>query len=118
MISINERIRLILDRQKITNKDVAAWLGMTNSRLSQKFKEGIWDSVDELKVISKHTGVALFLEQGGRIEVLQDLMGHSDIDTTMVYAHISQTRKRTQKNETFDNIIPMESPETVNASKN
>ncbi len=59
MISINERIRLILDRQGIANKDVAEWLGMTNSRLSQKFKAGIWDSVDELKVIAKHTGMSL-----------------------------------------------------------
>lgn len=59
MTSINERIRLILDRAGITNKDVADWLGMTNSRLSQKFKAGIWDSVDELKVIAERTGYSL-----------------------------------------------------------
>ncbi len=68
--------------------------------------------------ISRHTFATLFLEQGGRIEVLQDLMGHSDIDTTMVYAHISQTRKRTQKKETFDNIIPVGNLETDNKSGN
>lgn len=56
---INERIRLILDREKIANKDVAEWLGMTSSRLSQKFKEGIWDSVEELKKISRQTGYRL-----------------------------------------------------------
>jgi transcriptional regulator with XRE-family HTH domain len=58
-MSINERIRLILDREKISNKDVAEWLGMTNSRLSQKFKEGIWDSVEELKLITERTGYNL-----------------------------------------------------------
>lgn len=56
---INERIRLILDREKIANKDVAEWLGMTNSRLSQKFKDGIWDSVEELKKIARQTGYRL-----------------------------------------------------------
>lgn len=58
-MTINERIRLILDREKIPNKDLAGWLGMTNSRLSQKFKEGIWDSVAELQKISDHTGYYL-----------------------------------------------------------
>lgn len=58
-MGINERIRLILDRDRISNKQVAEWLGMTNSRMSQKFKEGIWDSVDELKKISAYTGYRL-----------------------------------------------------------
>jgi SOS-response transcriptional repressor LexA len=58
-MTINERIRLILDRKGISNKTVAEWLSMTNSRLSQKFKEGIWDSVAELQVIAEKTGFAL-----------------------------------------------------------
>jgi hypothetical protein len=58
-MTINERIRIILDREKIQNKDLATWLGMTNSRLSQKFKEGIWDSVEELSVIADHTNYHL-----------------------------------------------------------
>jgi transcriptional regulator with XRE-family HTH domain len=59
MTSINERIRLILDRMDIPNKAVAEWLGMTNSRLSQKFKEGIWDSLAELQTIANKTGYSL-----------------------------------------------------------
>jgi hypothetical protein len=58
-MTINERIRIILDREKIQNKDLAIWLGMTNSRLSQKFKEGIWDSVEELTVIAEKTNYHL-----------------------------------------------------------
>jgi len=56
MVSINERIRLILDREKIANKEVAEWFGITNSRISQKFKDGIWDSMDELLTIAARTG--------------------------------------------------------------
>ncbi len=58
--------------------------------------------------ISRHTFATLFLEQGGRIEVLQDLMGHSEISTTMIYTHISDKRKMEQKKEAFDRIIPEE----------
>jgi hypothetical protein len=58
-MTINERIRIILDREKIQNKDLAVWLGMTNSRLSQKFKEGIWDSVEELSVVAEKTNYHL-----------------------------------------------------------
>lgn len=58
-MAINERIRQILFSEKIANKDVAEWLGMTSSRLSQKLKDEIWDSVEELKKISEKTGYRL-----------------------------------------------------------
>jgi site-specific recombinase XerD len=30
-----------------------------------------------------------FLESGGSIKELQELLGHSDIKTTMIYAHLA-----------------------------
>lgn len=80
MESINERIRLILDRKKIANKEVAAWLDMTNSRMSQKFKEGIWDSVAELKVICEKIGVDLdwLITGEGRPEANRSMVSESD----------------------------------------
>jgi site-specific recombinase XerD len=54
--------------------------------------------------ISRHTFGTLFLERGGRVEVLKELMGHSDIDTTMVYVHMSDKRKTEQKKEAFDKV--------------
>lgn len=45
---------------------------------------------------SRHTFATLFLESGGDVEVLQELLGHSEIKTTMVYVHITDKRKREQ----------------------
>lgn len=59
MESINDRIRRVLALEKIPAKTLAKWLNFTEGRLSQKFKEGIWDSLDELKKVSAHTGYSL-----------------------------------------------------------
>ena len=37
--------------------------------------------------VSRHTFAMRFLEKGGKVEVLRDLLGHSDIATTMEYVH-------------------------------
>jgi integrase/recombinase XerD len=45
--------------------------------------------------VSRHTFATQFLLQGGKIEVLQKLLGHSKIETTMVYVHlVDQVRKQ------------------------
>lgn len=38
--------------------------------------------------VSRHTFATSYLRAGGRVEKLQILLGHSDIDTTMIYVHI------------------------------
>jgi integrase len=45
---------------------------------------------------SRHTFATLLLEQGGTVEVLQELMGHSNIGETMRYVHILDHRKNEQ----------------------
>jgi integrase/recombinase XerD len=54
--------------------------------------------------MSRHTFATYFLEKGGNVEVLQSLMDHSDIDTTMVYVHMTDKRKRTQKIRAFKKL--------------
>lgn len=36
---------------------------------------------------SRHTFAMMFLEKGGKIEVLREVLGHADIQTTMQYVH-------------------------------
>ncbi|NCP89219.1 MAG: site-specific integrase [Flavobacteriales bacterium] len=38
--------------------------------------------------ISRHTFATSFLRAGGKVEKLQQLLGHSDIRTSMIYSHI------------------------------
>ena len=38
--------------------------------------------------VARHSFATNFLRKGGKIEDLQTIMDHSDIQTTMVYVHI------------------------------
>lgn len=40
----------------------------------------------------RHTGATAFLDAGGRIEVAQKILGHSKIETTLVYLHFKDER--------------------------
>lgn len=48
--------------------------------------------------VARHTFATEFLRRGGHIEVLQKLLGHSKIATTMIYAHVDDDRLRDQMN--------------------
>lgn len=45
---------------------------------------------------SRHTFATLFLEAGGSVEVLRELLGHASLKTTMVYVHVAGERKVSQ----------------------
>ena len=46
--------------------------------------------------VARHTFASNFLEAGGHVEVLQQLLGHSNLRETMIYVHINQEQKRRQ----------------------
>lgn len=48
--------------------------------------------------VARHTFATQFLEMGGKLEVLKELLGHSKIETTMVYVHVTVEQKRSQIN--------------------
>jgi len=54
--------------------------------------------------VSRHTFATLFLEKTNDLATLQKLMGHQSIAQTMVYAHVSETKKREQI-KVFDQIF-------------
>lgn len=54
--------------------------------------------------VSRHTFATLFLEKTDDLATLQKLMGHHSIAQTMVYAHVSETKKREQI-KVFDQIF-------------
>lgn len=74
-----------LSEQKINQylKQIAAMLGI-HKRLSMH--------------VGRHTFASEFLRRGGQLHVLKDLMGHSDIKTTMVYVHLDNSHARSQMN--------------------
>jgi site-specific recombinase XerD len=52
--------------------------------------------------IARHTFGTIFLQNGGKVEVLKELLAHSNIHTTMKYAHIVETEKKKQVEQAFD----------------
>ncbi|MCX6234629.1 MAG: site-specific integrase [Bacteroidetes bacterium] len=54
--------------------------------------------------MARHTFATLFLEKTNDLTTLQKLLGHSSITQTMVYAHISEGRKRDQM-KVFDKFF-------------
>ncbi|RAJ92243.1 integrase/recombinase XerD [Larkinella arboricola] len=59
---------------------------------------------------ARHTFETLFIELGGDVVTLKDYMGHSKLETTMKYVHISERRKKEQIN-VFDKIFQTASAE-------
>jgi len=76
--------------------------------VSNRYLKAIAQAVDIKKNmtyhISRHTFATEFLDNGGRLETLQQLLGHSMITTTMKYVKVSVDKKRTELAQAFNNI--------------
>lgn len=51
--------------------------------------------------VARHTFATLFYEKTNDLATLQKLLGHADIESTMVYAHVSDRLRREQM-QVFD----------------
>jgi integrase/recombinase XerD len=82
---------------------------ISNQKMNSRLKE-IAAKADIFKNLTTHAGrhtfATQFLENGGRVEYLQKLLGHTKILTTMIYVHIIDAQKRIQINY-LDNILKM-----------
>jgi integrase/recombinase XerD len=46
--------------------------------------------------VARHSFATLFLEAGGSVEVLKELLGHGSLSVTMAYVHVAGERKQSQ----------------------
>lgn len=46
--------------------------------------------------VARHTFATMFLREGGQVHVLKEILGHSDIKTTMIYVGLEDSHKRSQ----------------------
>lgn len=90
----DKTISLNLKAQQIINECEELFV----IKYSQKhINEGLKEIMNQLSITKKisfhcarHTFATLFLKSSGRVELLQQLLGHSSIRQTMIYAHIVQ----------------------------
>lgn len=64
--------------------------------------------------VGRHTFATTFLSSGGKVTVLQTLLGHSKIETTMEYVHILEEDKVTQM-KAFDDFWSFDNPQPAEA---
>jgi integrase len=96
----------------------AAWglvettLGDMFATYSEQYTNRLLDEIGQAAQIdfkmtthtARHTFGTLFIELGGDVVTLKDYMGHSKIETTMKYVHLSEKRKK-EKINVFDKLV-------------
>lgn len=61
---------------------------------------------------ARHTFGTIFIELGGDVVTLKEHMGHSKLETTMKYVHISERRKK-EKINVFDKLFTFGKPKVA-----
>ena len=90
----------------ITVKEGLLFAHYTDQVINKFLKEVIRKAGIDKKISyhkSRHTFATLFLEMKGSVEVLQQILLHSTINTTMDYVHIVEDRKKQEINY-MDNL--------------
>jgi site-specific recombinase XerD len=101
-IPLTERAKQFIQKE-MSGKVFARYVDQSSNRILKKIQDTCNIPFRLTNHIGRHSFATLFLELGGSVEVLQKLMGHSKIATTMKYVHINEKRKEDQMGN-FDKL--------------
>jgi site-specific recombinase XerD len=86
---------MLNDSESVTDKLFSVYAEQTMNRWLKDIAAFAGISKKLTTHLGRHSYGYLFIAAGGQVEVLQKIMGHSDIKTTMIYTHID-TRQITE----------------------
>jgi site-specific recombinase XerD len=101
-IPLTEKAKQFIQKE-MSGKVFARYVDQSSNRILKKIQDTCSIPFRLTNHIGRHSFATLFLELGGSVEVLQKLMGHTKIATTMKYVHINEKRKEDQMSN-FDKL--------------
>lgn len=90
-------------QEEVTERVFSKHGGQSSNRILKKIQDACAIPFRLTNHIGRHSFATLFLELGGSVEVLQKLLGHTKISTTMKYVHVQEKRKEDQMSN-FDKL--------------
>jgi len=97
----------------VDSQETAIFLSRQGGRLSSRsvqklvrkyakkahLPQGVWPH------LLRHTFATHMLDGGAELRVVQELLGHSDLNTTQIYLHVTEERQRQKYTEAFYNPV-------------
>jgi integrase/recombinase XerD len=107
-IPITKPIKTILKnvaKYRLKGKVFECFADAVTNRMLKKIAEGAGINKEISFHSARHTFATIFLEKTDDLATLQKLLGHSSIQQTMVYVHMTERKKVEQMAKCWDNIM-------------
>jgi site-specific recombinase XerD len=108
--------RLLLKRAKPRSTEDGVFINRFGTRLTQRaiqilirkyaLKAGIDERVHPH--LLRHSFATHLLDNGAELRVVQELLGHTNPNTTQIYLHVTETRQRTVMDSSQDELAAVE----------
>jgi site-specific recombinase XerD len=85
--------KIIADRDGDKTKMFSTFTDVTMNRMLKDIAVALDINKWLTTHVARHTFAYMYLYAGGKLEELKELLGHSKIETTLVYTHVDFSRK-------------------------